>query len=443
MAGLLDSLPQDGLLGYIRGLDKATETFMGDYWRQVAPNSPAGGINLLDYLKDLDRRTGNPLIGGIVSGAQPPQQPALNVPQSGDMGMMYGQQPEAKPAPQPALPPSLASAPMSPQGAQQAFNLPTGSYEFGGQMVPTFGQPQQASPVDASAQRRGGATSVQINPQGNTVAPQAVTPGATDTAQDKWMEFLDRLSPDYVSRYRQTRQQQKSAQNLATFLQGQGMNPQQAAAMAAVASSNPKVMEELLKPPTNMEGRLASPIYGGGGTSGERMAQYQQFVQGKNAAEKAGTLEGEAAESLKSMQSKMPGLRKVVSELSGLAKEATYTVGGQVIDRAMREAGMEPRPAALARARYISMIDNQILPLLRDTFGAQFTQKEGETLRNTLGNPDLSPAEKQQVLEAFIQQKQRDIEALQTRFGAQTRSQSPASGDWVTRGNARIRRLGD
>jgi hypothetical protein len=141
----------------------------------------------------------------------------------------------------------------------------------------------------------------------------------------------------------------------------------------------------------------------------------------------AGKVEGEAAGTLDSMRSKLPGLEYVVGELDKLADQATYTVGGQVIDEVMRQSGMEPRDAAVARAKYIAMVDNQILPMLRDTFGAQFTVKEGETLRATLGDPNGSPQEKQAILKAFIEQKKRDIEALEVQTGA-----APASGPAYT-----------
>lgn len=127
-----------------------------------------------------------------------------------------------------------------------------------------------------------------------------------------------------------------------------------------------------------------------------------------------------------SIKSKMPGLEKVVSRLDDLSNKATYTAGGRLLDAAGRQLGMEPRESAVARAEYVSTVDNQILPLLRDTFGAQFTQKEGETLRATLGNPDMHPKEKQAVLKSFIEQKRRDVEALASRTGAVPPASAPA-----------------
>lgn len=140
------------------------------------------------------------------------------------------------------------------------------------------------------------------------------------------------------------------------------------------------------------------------------------------AAAKVDVANEDAYESLKS---KLPGLQTVIGELSGLANTATYTQTGQLIDNAMRETGMEPGEAAVARTKYIAMVDNQVLPLLRDTFGAAFTVKEGETLRATLGDPNKAPAEKQVILEAFIEQKVRDLEGLQSRLPG---ASAPAAG---------------
>lgn len=127
---------------------------------------------------------------------------------------------------------------------------------------------------------------------------------------------------------------------------------------------------------------------------------------------KIGTGTGEAANSYNSIKSKMPGLENVVGQLDELAKKATYTLAGQALNAGRTQLGMSPTEGAVARTTYQSMVANQILPLLRDTFGAQFTQVEGERLLATLGDPDKTPVEKQAVLKAFIEQKRRDVEAL-------------------------------
>ena len=135
----------------------------------------------------------------------------------------------------------------------------------------------------------------------------------------------------------------------------------------------------------------------------------------------AGKSRGETQSELSSLSSKMPGLYGVVDRLQELAKTATYTRAGKFLDAAGRELGMEPREGAVARAEYTAIVDNQILPLLRDTFGAQFTAEEGQRLARTLGDPDKSPTEKSALLRAFIEQKERDIQAMQNRLGGAAR----------------------
>lgn len=162
--------------------------------------------------------------------------------------------------------------------------------------------------------------------------------------------------------------------------------------------------------------------------------EYQEFMATRGAGLIAeAKLKGEDAALLDSQKSKMEGLETVVSELNALADQATYTGVGQAVDFVGRQLGIAPRDAAVARSEYISKVDNQVLPMLRDTFGAAFTMKEGETLRATLGDPNKTPQEKKAVLRAFIDQKKRDIDALQKRTGRPTSGTTytfnPATGE--------------
>jgi hypothetical protein len=130
-----------------------------------------------------------------------------------------------------------------------------------------------------------------------------------------------------------------------------------------------------------------------------------------------GKATAEAHAAYESIKSKMPGLEKVVTALDALSEKATYTLAGQAYNAGRTQFGLEPTEGAVARTEYQAVVANQVLPLLRDTFGAAFTQKEGDTLMATLGDPDKSPTEKQAVLKAFIEQKRRDVEALAVQAG--------------------------
>lgn len=291
MAGLLDYLASTGDLGrYIRDMDNATVPFIPKGFPGTGSQAPVL-FDLPTALGKLDRATGSSFIGGLVDAAPQALEKGDRLPMAGDLfSQRFGAfQP---PAEQPAQPPApTAGAAYSPQVAQQLFNTPTGSYQFGGQMVPTFGQPQTVQapqPVDAvSAQRR--APDVAI-------PAQAASPAAPQVAGNPVMDFLSAIRPGFVGRYEAKKTQQQNAQNLSTFFQGQGMSPQQANAMAAVAAQNPKIMEEFFKQPSTVEGAIARDMaFGtGGGGQGNAQTRALDWMRNKNAAEKAGTVQGES-----------------------------------------------------------------------------------------------------------------------------------------------------
>jgi hypothetical protein len=60
-----------------------------------------------------------------------------------------------------------------------------------------------------------------------------------------------------------------------------------------------------------------------------------------------------------------------------------------------------------------AIVNNQVLPLLRDTFGSAFTEKEGESLRATILDVNLPPEQRAATIDAFIEQKVRNIETME------------------------------
>jgi hypothetical protein len=150
------------------------------------------------------------------------------------------------------------------------------------------------------------------------------------------------------------------------------------------------------------------------------------------AAESKGTAigktQGELEASLASQESKLPELEATVRDLSKLGAKATYTKAGVLKDDALRQAGLPMSKGGIARAEYISRVDNQILPLLRDTFGAAFTEREGQTLRATLGDPSATPREKDAKLKAFIEQKKASVRSTKRQLGKQETSNNDPLG---------------
>ena len=143
-------------------------------------------------------------------------------------------------------------------------------------------------------------------------------------------------------------------------------------------------------------------------------------------AEASAKSRGESLSEVARAKASLPGLTEVVNKLITLSDVATYTLAGKAFDEVAKQLGFGATEGATARAKMESLVSNQILPLLRDTFGAQFTEREGESLRKTMLDIDASPAQKKEILNAFLEQKIRDIETKENNLNQQAPAgQSP------------------
>ena len=141
-------------------------------------------------------------------------------------------------------------------------------------------------------------------------------------------------------------------------------------------------------------------------------------------AEIAAKEKGETLNDVSRMQATLPSLRKVVGNLKDLAPMVTSTMGGKLYDTARKELGFGSSKGANARAKYIAIVNNQILPLLKPTFGGAFTVAEGDKLAATLGNPDLSPEQIHGQLQAFIDQKVENLSIARSQLGQTNQPQA-------------------
>ena len=139
--------------------------------------------------------------------------------------------------------------------------------------------------------------------------------------------------------------------------------------------------------------------------------QKLSYIGEKAGASAIGKEIGDTEILLADMETNLPNLQNVVTNLSGLSKIATYTSAGMARDMVLRQTGQEMSEGGIARKKYTAIVRNEILPLLRITFGAAFTVPEGEKLEATLGDPDATPKEKQAVLDSFIESKIAQIRA--------------------------------
>lgn len=160
-----------------------------------------------------------------------------------------------------------------------------------------------------------------------------------------------------------------------------------------------------------------------------------QIAESTNRAQTIGTAQGEAENLLADMEANLPNLENVVKDLSALGKTATYGLLGRAEDAIQRQLGMDVGQDAIDRKAYVSKVNNEILPLLKQTFGAAFTVAEGDSLRETLGDVNASPEEKDAVLRQFIDNKRASIETQMRRTGvAPSQNDSISLDDFLNEG---------
>mgnify|MGYP003627808455 FL=1 len=152
------------------------------------------------------------------------------------------------------------------------------------------------------------------------------------------------------------------------------------------------------------------------GKSKAKLKYGPQITKAVKLAEKAAIERGDVLNDLDRMTAALPGVRDAVSQLKELAPLTTTTWGGAVWDAAVKQTGFGATKGSTALAKFQAIVDNQVLPLLKPTFGGSFSVQEGESLKATLGDPSASPAEKLATLDAFMNQKERDIQSKQAQI---------------------------
>lgn len=141
-------------------------------------------------------------------------------------------------------------------------------------------------------------------------------------------------------------------------------------------------------------------------------------------AEKEAAARGDTNIELISAKAAMPGLTKVVDRLKLLADDATFTLGGSAFNAIAKELGFSTK-GGTSRASMVSIVDNQVLPLLKPIFGAAFTAIEGDRLRNAFLDPDATPESRKAQVQSFLEQMQRNIETKERELAASSGQQSP------------------
>ena len=142
-----------------------------------------------------------------------------------------------------------------------------------------------------------------------------------------------------------------------------------------------------------------------------------QITAAKSEAVKVGGGLGEAKVEFADLTAAYPALIDVTNKLQNLAQVATYTKAGRWNDAVRRQLNLNVRNEAEAAAEMGNIIKVEILPILKPTFGAQFTVVEGQWLLATLGNEDMAPAEKMRQISARVAGWNNRLKTLSRRTG--------------------------
>ena len=149
-------------------------------------------------------------------------------------------------------------------------------------------------------------------------------------------------------------------------------------------------------------------------------------------AESEALARGETITDLARAEAALPGLTEVVTQLKSLAGDATFTLAGKGFNEIAKQFGYSTA-GSTARASMVSIVDNQVLPLLRPIFGAAFTAAEGDRLRNAMLDPESTDESRKAQLDAFLGQMERNIQAKKFELGLEkpARTQDEQALEWA------------
>ena len=122
--------------------------------------------------------------------------------------------------------------------------------------------------------------------------------------------------------------------------------------------------------------------------------------------------EGKVFSDLARAEAGLPAVKDLIIQLKDLSEISTSNLSGRAFNSVVRELGFGATEGGTARAKFIAIVDNTLLPLLKQTFGAAFTVSEANQLKATLGDPNLSAGERNAQLDAFIENKTNEVRGL-------------------------------
>jgi len=165
-----------------------------------------------------------------------------------------------------------------------------------------------------------------------------------------------------------------------------------------------------------------------GATEGSKLdVKARKLPSIESAVQKAKAMakeQGLAFTDLNRSKAALPSLTKTIDELKMLAPIATSTLAGRGFDALSKELGFGATKGSTARTKFTALIQNQILPLLKPTFGGNTSDNELNQLKLTLADPNDAPENKIAALDAFLDQQKLKIESQERELSGIQEQQS-------------------
>lgn len=244
----------------------------------------------------------------------------------------------------------------------------------------------------------------------------------SDQGLDSYRASLQAFAQDPKGLTASMRERQSLLRDVKPFINEQGVFEESKASSKALSAARELGIITKLGTQTKDE-RLAQDV-----ELAEKVASTNAMITGAvKEAEVRAKARGETFTDLNAKKAALPGIESVVAKLKILADDATFTLSGKALDEIAKQFGFSTE-GSTARAKMVSIVDNQVLPLLKPIFGAAFTAAEGDRLRDALLDPDSSPESRKAQLDSFLKQARRNIESGERELSQPAQQQAPTSG---------------
>lgn len=130
----------------------------------------------------------------------------------------------------------------------------------------------------------------------------------------------------------------------------------------------------------------------------------------KYAAEQAQKAQEEQKnqEDLDAAKIRYQNAQELVRQLNGLVDEATHTPVGRKLDSMANFFGFTT-DGAEAEERYRQIVNNEMIPRIREYMGSAVTAEEGQRVIGLLGDPTATPEKKRAALNSFLEAAERNL----------------------------------